>query len=258
MVKLETIALITVSTIMTANQKLYEGKAKIIYTTDDPEILLADFKDDATAFNAKKRGTIQEKGSINCTISSKLFQQLTAHGVKNHFIDSPAPNQMLMRAVKIVPLEVVVRNIAAGSLCQQTGLPLGTILENPLVEFYYKDDQLGDPLLTRDRLRLLKLATEEQVESIINLALDINNFLQNFWQKCGITLVDFKLEFGLDSQQQLLLADEISPDTCRLWDMTQSDPNLRVMDKDRFRRDLGNVENAYQAVLQRVLQVLGS
>lgn len=241
---------------MTTNQKIYEGKAKIIYTTEDPEILLADFKDDATAFNAQKRGTIQGKGSINCTISSKLFQQLAAHGIKNHFIDSPVPNQMRVRAVKIVPLEVVVRNIAAGSLCKQTGIPLGTILENPLVEFYYKDDNLGDPLLTRDRLKLLKLATEEQVEGLINLALQVNEFLQDFWKKCGITLVDFKLEFGLDSQKQLLLADEISPDTCRLWDINESDPNQRIMDKDRFRRDLGKVEDAYQAVLQRVLQVL--
>ncbi|TAE53863.1 MAG: phosphoribosylaminoimidazolesuccinocarboxamide synthase [Nostocales cyanobacterium] len=241
---------------MTTHQKLYEGKAKIIYATEDPEIFLADFKDDATAFNAQKRGTIQGKGSINCTISSKLFQQLAAHGIKNHYIDSPAPNQMRVRAVKIVPLEVVVRNIAAGSLCKQTGIPQGTMLENPLVEFYYKDDNLGDPLLTRDRLRLLKLATEEQVESLINLALQVNNFLQDFWKKCGITLVDFKLEFGLDSQQQLLLADEISPDTCRLWDINESDPNQRIMDKDRFRRDLGKVEDAYQAVLQRVLQVL--
>ncbi|NET74021.1 MAG: phosphoribosylaminoimidazolesuccinocarboxamide synthase, partial [Sphaerospermopsis sp. SIO1G2] len=234
---------------MTPAQKLYEGKAKIIYTTEDPDILLAEFKDDATAFNAQKRGTIQGKGSINCTISSKLFQKLAADGIKNHFIDSPASHQMRVKAVKIVPLEVVVRNIAAGSLCKQTGLELGTILEKPLVEFYYKDDNLGDPLLTRDRLRLLKLATEEQVESLINLALQVNNFLQDFWKQCGITLVDFKLEFGLDSQQQLLLADEISPDTCRLWDMAQSDPNQRVMDKDRFRQDLGNVENAYQAVL---------
>jgi phosphoribosylaminoimidazole-succinocarboxamide synthase len=240
----------------TNNTKLYEGKAKIIYATDAPEILLADYKDDATAFNAQKRGTIEGKGSINCTISSKLFQQLEAQGIKTHFIDAPAPNQMRVRAVKIVPLEVVVRNIAAGSLCKQTGLPLGTILEKPLVEFYYKDDNLGDPLLTRDRLLLLKLATEEQVDHITHLALQINNFLQEFWQKCGITLVDFKLEFGLDSEQQILLADEISPDTCRLWDITESDPNQRVMDKDRFRQDLGNVENAYQAVLQRVLQVI--
>ncbi len=243
---------------MSVNTKLYEGKAKTLYTTDDSEVLLADFKDDATAFNAQKRGSIQGKGSINCTISSKLFEQLAAHGIKTHYIDCPAPNQMRVKAVKIVPLEVVVRNIAAGSLCQQTGLPLGTILEQPLVDFYYKDDQLGDPLLTRDRLLLLQLATEEQVDSIAHLALQINDFLKSFWQKCGITLVDFKLEFGLDSQQQLLLADEISPDTCRLWDMTENDPNRRVMDKDRFRRDLGNVENAYQEVLQRVLQVVES
>ncbi|MBD2296006.1 phosphoribosylaminoimidazolesuccinocarboxamide synthase [Anabaena sphaerica FACHB-251] len=243
---------------MSVNTKLYEGKAKIIYTTDEPQVLLADFKDDATAFNAQKRGSIQGKGSINCTISSKLFEHLAAHGIKTHFIDCPTPNQMRVRAVKILPLEVVVRNIAAGSLCQQTGLPLGTILQQPLVEFYYKDDQLGDPLLTRERLLLLKLATEEQVDSITHLALQINNFLKDFWQQCGITLVDFKLEFGLDSQQQLLLADEISPDTCRLWDIAENDPNRRVMDKDRFRRDLGNVENAYQEVLQRVLQVVES
>jgi phosphoribosylaminoimidazole-succinocarboxamide synthase len=151
-----------------------------------------------------------------------------------------------------------VRNIAAGSLCQQTGLPLGTILKQPLVEFYYKSDELGDPLLTSDRLRLLELATPEQVETITHLALQINKFLRRFWERCGITLVDFKLEFGVDSQQQLLLADEISPDTCRLWDQAENDPNRRVMDKDRFRRDLGNVENAYQEVLQRVLKAVES
>ncbi|MEA5620060.1 phosphoribosylaminoimidazolesuccinocarboxamide synthase [Cronbergia sp. UHCC 0137] len=240
---------------MSDNSKLYEGKAKILYRTGDPEILLADFKDDATAFNAQKRGSIQNKGIINCSISSKLFEQLEANGIKTHYIDSPAPNQMRVKAVKILPIEVVVRNIAAGSLCQQTGLTLGTVLAKPLVEFYYKNDELGDPLLTPDRLQLMKLATEEQVDSITHLALKINKFLQGFWQQCNITLVDFKLEFGLDSQQQLLLADEISPDTCRLWDIAQDDPNLRVMDKDRFRRDLGNIENAYQEVLQRVLKV---
>ncbi|MBE9052683.1 phosphoribosylaminoimidazolesuccinocarboxamide synthase [Nostocales cyanobacterium LEGE 11386] len=241
---------------MSVYSKLYEGKAKILYATDDPGVLLADFKDDATAFNAQKRGSITDKGKINCSISSQLFQQLAANGIKNHFIDSPAPHQMRVKAVKILPLEVVVRNIAAGSLSQQTGLPVGTVLKQPLVEFYYKNDQLGDPLLTRDRLLLLELATPEQVDAITNLALQVNEFLQDFWQQCGITLVDFKLEFGLDSQQQLLLADEISPDTCRLWNTAEADPNLRVMDKDRFRRDLGNVEDAYQEVLQRVLQVV--
>ncbi|MBW4561357.1 MAG: phosphoribosylaminoimidazolesuccinocarboxamide synthase [Mojavia pulchra JT2-VF2] len=243
---------------MSVYPKLYEGKAKILYKTDDPEVLLADFKDDATAFNAQKRGSIIGKGNINCSISSKLFQQLEAQGIKTHFIDSPAPHQMRVKAVKILPIEVVVRNIAAGSLCQQTGLPLGTILKQPLVEFYYKNDQLGDPLLTRDRLYLLELATPEQVDTITHLALQINEFLRGFWQSCGITLVDFKLEFGLDSNEQVLLADEISPDTCRLWDTAEEDVNRRVMDKDRFRRDLGNIENAYQEVLQRVLQAVES
>jgi phosphoribosylaminoimidazole-succinocarboxamide synthase len=243
---------------MSVHSKLYEGKAKILYTTDNPEILLADFKDDATAFNAQKRGSIIGKGKINCSISTQLFKQLEIKGIKTHFIDSPAPNQMRVKAVKILPIEVVVRNIAAGSLSQQTGLPVGTILKQPMVEFYYKNDELGDPLLTRDRLLLMELATPEQVDAITNLALQINDFLRDFWQECGITLVDFKLEFGLDAQQQILLADEISPDTCRLWDTAEADPNRRVMDKDRFRRDLGNVEDAYQEVLQRVLQVVES
>jgi phosphoribosylaminoimidazole-succinocarboxamide synthase len=248
----------TLSTTMSVNSKLYEGKAKILYETDDPEVLLADFKDDATAFNAQKRGSIQNKGMINCSISSQLFQQLAIQGIKTHFIDSPAPNLMRVKAVKIIPLEVVVRNIAAGSLCQQTGLTLGTVLSRPLVEFYYKNDHLGDPLLTSDRLFLLELATPEQVDQITHLALEINEFLKQFWEKCQITLVDFKLEFGVDSQQQVLLADEISPDTCRLWDIAETDANRRIMDKDRFRRDLGNVENAYQEVLHRVLKVVES
>jgi phosphoribosylaminoimidazole-succinocarboxamide synthase len=238
---------------MSAQSLLYEGKAKIIYTTDDPEIVLAHFKDDATAFNAQKRGSISGKGEINCTISTALFQYLEKLGIPTHFIDSVSPNQMRVMRLRILPLEVVVRNIAAGSLCQQTGLPLGTVLKQPLVEFYYKNDALGDPLLTRDRLLLLELATPEQIAQLQQLALQINQYLSDFFQKCGITLVDFKLEFGLDSQGQLRLADEISPDTCRLWNQADTDPNNRVMDKDRFRRDLGNVEDAYQQVLKLVL-----
>lgn len=238
---------------MSAQSLLYEGKAKIIYTTDDPEIVLAHFKDDATAFNARKRGSISGKGEINCTISKALFQYLEKLGIPTHFVDSVSPNQMRVMRLRILPLEVVVRNIAAGSLCQQTGLPLGTVLKQPLVEFYYKNDALGDPLLTRDRLLLLELATPEQIAQLQQLALQINQYLSEFFQKCGITLVDFKLEFGLDSQGQLRLADEISPDTCRLWNQADTDPNSRVMDKDRFRRDLGNVEDAYQQVLKLVL-----
>lgn len=238
---------------MIAGQKLYEGKAKILYTTDDPNVLLTHFKDDATAFNAQKRGRIVGKGEINCAISSHLFQLLEAHGIPTHWVDRPAANEMRVRAVKIVLLEVVVRNIAAGSLCQQTGLELGTILQPPLVEFYYKNDALGDPLLTRDRLLLLKLATPAQVNQLEAMALQINQILGDFFQACAITLVDFKLEFGVDAAGNLLLADEISPDTCRLWNQSSNDPAQRVMDKDRFRLDLGEVEAGYQQVLARVL-----
>ncbi|HEY9648170.1 MAG TPA: phosphoribosylaminoimidazolesuccinocarboxamide synthase [Chroococcidiopsis sp.] len=237
----------------TESQKLYEGKAKILYPTDDPDILLTFFKDDATAYNAQKRGSITGKGEINCKISQHLFQMLEAQGIQTHYIDCPAANTMRVKAVTIVPLEVVVRNIAAGSLCQQTGLALGTVLTPPLVEFYYKNDALGDPLLTRDRLLAMQLATADQVDQLTAMAQQINTLLSDFFLACGITLVDFKLEFGLDRDQRLLLADEISPDTCRLWNQADSDPNQRVMDKDRFRRDLGDVEKAYQQVLERVL-----
>lgn len=235
------------------NQKLYEGKAKIIYTTDKPEVFLAHYKDDATAFNAQKRGQIAGKGQINCTVSTHLFKLLEQAGIRTHFLEQTAPDQMLVRRVQIVPLEVVVRNIAAGSLCKQTGLPEGKILPNPLVEFYYKNDALGDPLLTSDRILVMELATPEQIEQLRSLSLEVNRILSDFFNQCGITLVDFKLEFGLDETQQILLADEISPDTCRLWNQSETDSEKRVMDKDRFRRDLGNVENAYQQVLERVL-----
>ncbi len=238
---------------MSSNQKLYEGKAKILYTTDDPEILLTYFKDDATAFNAQKKGTIAGKGIINCTISSYIFKLLEAQSIPTHFIDCPASDKMRVQRVTILPIEVIVRNIAAGSLCRQTGLTQGTILKFPLVEYCYKNDSLQDPLLTRDRLLLLELATPEQLEQIRTFAVKINDILINFFNQCQITLVDFKIEFGLDKHKNLILADEISPDSCRLWDQSQTDPNQRVMDKDRFRRDLGNVETAYQQVLERIL-----
>lgn len=241
---------------MLGKQKLYEGKAKILYTTGDRDILLTHFKDDATAFNAQKRGQIGGKGAINCRISAALFSLLESQGIATHFIDCPTAEQMRVRAVNIIPLEVVVRNLAAGSLCRQTGLALGQPLPFPLVEFYYKNDALGDPLLTSDRLLLLELATPEEIERLRELALQVNGHLQAFFQRCGITLVDFKLEFGRDSQNRLLLADEISPDTCRLWDSGTSDPQKRVLDKDRFRHDLGNVEQAYESVLERLLSQL--
>lgn len=241
------------STLPPNPKKRYEGKAKIIYDTDQPDVLLSWYKDDATAFNAQKRGQIVGKGEINCTMSSRLFQLLEANGIQTHWIDQPSSNTMRVRAVTIVPLEVVVRNIAAGSLCRQTGIAVGTVLDPPLVEFYYKNDELGDPLMTRDRILAMELTTDNVLEQLETLARQIDEILSTFFEQCGITLVDFKLEFGYDDTGNILLADEISPDTCRLWNKAEPDPQKRVMDKDRFRHDLGNVESAYQQVLERVL-----
>jgi phosphoribosylaminoimidazole-succinocarboxamide synthase len=232
---------------------LYEGKAKIIYPTDSPNILRSFFKDDATAFNAQKKGQIVGKGVMNCTISAHLFKMLEAAGIATHFIGQLSPNEMQVHAVSIIPIEVVVRNIAAGSLCRQTDLALGTVLKHPLVDFYYKSDRLGDPLLTDDRILVLELATPDQIGQLRETALQINQLLTDFFQDCGITLVDFKVEFGLNLAHHLLLADEISPDTCRLWEQSITDPDDRVLDKDRFRQDLGNVEQAYARVMERVL-----
>ncbi|MBD2101168.1 phosphoribosylaminoimidazolesuccinocarboxamide synthase [Leptolyngbya sp. FACHB-261] len=237
--------------------KLYEGKAKILYTTDNPGVLLSHFKDDATAFNARKRGTIVGKGQINCSVSAHLFRLLEGAGVATHFIDQTAPDEMQVKTARILPLEVVVRNIAAGSLTQRTGLQSGTVLKHPLVEFFYKNDELGDPLVTTDHIELLELATPSQIQQLRELSLRVNSLLQRFFEQCGITLVDFKLEFGIDqtpgSSGGILLADEISPDTCRLWDSNSSDPQARVLDKDRFRLDLGGIEGAYQTVMERIL-----
>jgi phosphoribosylaminoimidazole-succinocarboxamide synthase len=239
---------------MSQLEKLYEGKAKIVYRTSDPDILLTYFKDDATAFNAQKRGTIKGKGEVNCTVSTTIFKWLESQGIPTHYLEQTAPNEMLVKAVKIIPLEVVIRNIAAGSLCRETGIALGTILPQPLVEFYLKNDALGDPLLTSDRLSLLGLVTTTELETLKEMAISINLALIEFFNNCDITLVDFKLEFGFNSSQQIILADEISPDTCRLWDNTQSDPQARVLDKDRFRQDLGAIEDAYQKVKTRVVK----
>jgi len=235
-------------------QKIYEGKAKILYQTEKPQILLTQFKDDATAFNAQKRGQIKGKGEINCTITSVLYKWLEKQGIETHFLAQISPNEMTVKAVKIIPIEVVVRNIAAGSLCKQTGIEEGTVLPEPLVEFYLKNDALGDPLITMDRLNILNIATKEQMSEIIEIAKKINQYLQEFFLSCDIILVDFKLEFGLEEGKKILLADEISPDTCRLWDKSEKDPQQRVLDKDRFRKDLGKVESAYQEVQKRVLR----
>ncbi len=235
--------------------KLYEGKAKILFTTDDPHILLSRYKDDATAFNALKKGTIANKGEMNCAIASHIFQYLEAQGIATHFIKQVSPNEMQVAAVKILAIEVVVRNIAAGSICKRLGLEQGQKLKEPLVEFFYKNDDLGDPLITEAHIAMLDLATPEQVAQLKKLAIEINSRLQVFFDKCSLTLVDFKVEIGANVTGKLLLADEISPDTCRLWDQNIDDPSDRIMDKDRFRQDLGKITEAYQEVTKRVLSV---
>jgi phosphoribosylaminoimidazole-succinocarboxamide synthase len=228
---------------------LYEGKAKIIYTTATPGVLLAHFKDSATAFNAQKKGTIAHKGEVNASVSAYLFQRLAAVGIPNHFLAQVAPHQLQLRALRMIPLEVVVRNIVAGSLCKRTGLPQGQVLAHPLVEFFYKNDALGDPLLTDDHIALLDLATPEQLTQLRQSALQVNGILSAFYGDCGIRLIDFKLEYGWDEAGVLTLGDELSPDNCRLWNQADG----RVLDKDRFRMDMGGVDEAYQEVLRRVL-----
>ncbi len=230
---------------------LYEGKAKRIYRTSDPHVLLCDYKDDATAFNAQKKGTIELKGEVNCTVASHIFRHLQDQGIPTHFIDQSSPRQMLVKAVQIILIEVVVRNRAAGSLCKRLGLEKGRLIHPPLVEFFYKNDALGDPLITTDHIQLLQLALPNQVEHLRSMALLINQYLISFYRECQLELVDFKLEFGIDQDGTIVLADEISPDTCRLWDVSGITP--RVLDKDLFRFDLGDPAAGYQEVLQRVL-----
>ena len=232
---------------MTKGDMLYEGKAKKIFLTEKDDEVIQYFKDDATAFNAEKRGTILEKGVVNNAISAKLFQYLADAGIPSHFIQQINDRDMLTRRVKIIPVEVVVRNRATGSIVKRLGLEEGLIIDPPLVEFFYKDDSLGDPLISEDHIRLLKLATPSQVGELRQQALKINAVLKPFFQKRGMMLVDFKLEFGLWNGQ-IILADEISPDTCRFWDIQTGER----MDKDRFRKDLGRIEETYQEVLKRV------
>jgi phosphoribosylaminoimidazole-succinocarboxamide synthase len=232
---------------MEKGEMLYEGKAKKIFLTEKEDEVIQYFKDDATAFNAEKRGTILEKGIVNNKISTRLFQELADAGIPSHFIQQINDREMLARRVNIILVEVVVRNRATGSIIKRLGLEEGMFIDPPLVEFFYKDDSLGDPLITEDHIRLLKLATPLQVAELRNQALKINDVLLPFFQKRGMMLVDFKLEFGLWNGQ-IILADEISPDTCRFWDIQTGER----MDKDRFRKDLGRIEETYQEVLKRV------
>ncbi len=230
-------------------QSIYEGKAKILYTTEDDGLLIQYFKDDATAFNAQKKGTIHEKGVMNNRIAAKIFEYLSAQGIPTHFVKTLSDREMLVKKVSIVPIEVIVRNRAAGSLCRFLGLTEGMILACPTLEFCYKNDALGDPLINEYHIKALNLATDAEIKQISKMALSINEHLKNFFLKLNIELIDFKLEFGR-YHGQIILADEISPDTCRLWEVGTG----HKLDKDRFRRDLGDIEQAYQEVLRRVTQ----
>lgn len=230
---------------------LYEGKAKKLYSIPGhPGLLWQEFKDDATAFDALKRGTILNKGKINNQMTAYIFTFLAKAGVKNHFVELLSENEMIIKHLKIIKIEVVVRNIAAGSLLKKTNFKEGKVLQKPIVEFYYKEDALHDPLINDSHALAMKLATQKELDYLRRMAEKINSMLIPFFRKRGLKLVDFKLEFGRDKKGNLMLADEISPDTCRLWDAKTNEK----MDKDRFRFDLGKVEETYAEVINRVIK----
>ena len=231
---------------------LYEGKAKRVFASTDPDRVLVEFKNDATAFNAQKKAQLDDKGRLNCQISARLFELLEREGVPTHYCGMAGETWMLVRRVEIIPLEVVLRNTATGSLCRQTPIAEGTVIEPALLDLYYKDDSLGDPLLTEARVQLLCVADPARLSAIEQLARRVNAVLLPFFEGLDLQLVDFKLELGLAADGTLLLADEISPDTCRLWDRRSSNAEDRILDKDRFRKDLGGVMEAYGEVLKRV------
>ena len=233
---------------MEKKEQLYEGKAKKVFATDDPELLIVSYKDDATAFNGLKKGTIAGKGIINNQMSNRLMLLLEKQAIPTHFVRELNARETLVKKVRIVPLEVIVRNIAAGSFSKHYGVEEGMVFDKPTIEFSYKNDALGDPLLNFHHALALKVATYRELQTIERYAMRINGILQEFWAACGVTLVDFKMEFGKLADGSIVLADEISPDTCRLWDSNTHEK----LDKDRFRRDLGGVEEAYAEIMRRL------
>jgi phosphoribosylaminoimidazole-succinocarboxamide synthase len=234
---------------MEKKEMLYEGKAKRVYATDMPEVLLVSYKDDATAFNGLKKGTIAGKGAINNRVTNYMMQQLEKEGIPTHFVEELSERDTLVKKVTIVPLEVIIRNISAGSFAKRYGVEEGIVFAEPTIEFSYKNDDLGDPLINDYHALALGLATKAEIETIKNMAFKTNEVMKKFFKNLNVDLVDFKLEFGRLSDGTIVLADEISPDTCRFWD---SDTHEKL-DKDRFRRDLGNVEDAYQEMMKRIL-----
>ena len=229
-------------------EQLYEGKAKKVFATDDPNLCIVSYKDDATAFNGQKKGTILGKGAINNRLTNYFMKLLEEKGIPTHFVEELNDTDAVVKKVQIVPLEVIIRNISAGSFAQRFGVEEGIVFEQPTIEFSYKNDDLGDPLLNRYHALALKLATPEEIDLIEKYAFKVNEVLKDYFLKLNITLVDFKLEFGRLPDGTIVLADEISPDTCRFWDKDTGEK----LDKDRFRRDLGGVEDAYQEVMRRL------
>ena len=237
---------------MEKGTQLYEGKAKKVFATDDPDLLIVSYKDDATAFNGLKKGTITGKGVINNTMSNALMKLLEKHGIPTHFVEQLSERDTLVRRVEIVPLEVIVRNISAGSFAKNYGVEEGIVFHEPTIEFSYKNDALGDPLLNEYHALALGLATKKEMGEIKDLSFRTNKVLMDFWASCSVDLVDFKLEFGRDRDGRIILADEISPDTSRLWDHETK----MKLDKDRFRRDLGGVSEAYEEIMGRLKEKL--
>ena len=233
---------------MEKGKQLYEGKAKKVFATEDPQLLIVSYKDDATAFNGLKKGSIAGKGIINNQMSNRLMAKLESAGIPTHYVQELNQRETLVKKVTIVPLEVIVRNIAAGSFSKRYGVEEGVVFDQPTIEFSYKNDELGDPLLNRYHAQALHLAMPHEIDIIQTYSFQVNEFLKEFWKSCGVTLVDFKLEFGRLEDGTIVLADEISPDTCRLWDAKTGEK----LDKDRFRRDMGGVEEAYEEIMRRL------
>ena len=231
---------------------IYEGKAKKVYSHDDEDKVIIVFKDDATAFNALKKAKFEGKGKLNCLISSKIFEVLINNNIPTHFVELENENSFIAKKIKVIPLEIVLRNIAYGSLCKQTTIKSGTVLENPLIDIYLKNDELNDPLITKDRIKLMNILSPQDLDLIIDLTSKINVILKSFFKNIQLKLVDFKLEFGYDSKNNLILGDEISPDNCRLWDLNQKNDTIVSLDKDRFRNDLGDLIEAYSEINLRI------
>ena len=231
---------------------IYEGKAKKVFCHDDKNKVLIEFKDDATAFNALKKAKFEGKGKLNCLISAKIFEYLVKNNIPTHFIELKNDNTMIAQKIKVIPLEIVLRNTAYGSLCKQTTIKSGTVLPKPLIDIYLKNDELNDPLITKDRIELMNILSSKDLDLIIDLTLKINQILKSFFKNIQLLLVDFKLEFGFNFKNEIVLGDEISPDNCRLWDLNQKNGTIVSLDKDRFRNDLGGLIEAYSEINRRI------